>query len=175
MPLAQIDMKRLPTHSIILQMLLIIAAALLFVSPAAAQTTVTDDLVNEVSKGLYCPVCESEPLDTCPTQACIDWRAEIRAQLEAGRTQEQIYDDFVTRYGERVLAQPSASGLNLILWFGMPIALLIGGYYFYAYLRRIAIDSPEPIEAQKPIQKQNDSRTIDDYLEQIEQEIKTVE
>ena len=168
-------MKRLPFHEAVKSLFLAVVIALLLVATVSAQTVVSDDLVNEISKGLYCPVCESEPLDTCPTQACIDWRAEIRAQLEAGRTKEQIYDDFVARYGERVLAQPSASGLNLILWFGMPVVLLIGGYYFYAYLRRIAADPTVPTETQKPIQKRSDSRTIDDYLEQIEHEIKSAE
>ena len=168
-------MKRLPYTNIFPQLLLAILVAFAFASHVSAQTSVTDDLVNEVSKGLYCPVCESEPLDTCPTQACIDWRAEIRAQLEAGRTQEQIYADFVARYGERVLAQPSASGLNLILWFGMPVALLIGGYFFYTYMRRIAAsESTEPVVTPIPAQKKTTTKATDDYLAQIEQEIREI-
>ncbi len=52
----------------------LLAVFLLFASPVLAQQNVSDDQVNEVAGGLYCPVCESTPLDVCPTQACADWR-----------------------------------------------------------------------------------------------------
>jgi cytochrome c-type biogenesis protein CcmH len=73
--------------------------------PVAAQT-VTDDDVNAIAKKMYCPVCENIPLDVCPTQACADWRGEIRQQLENGSTEQQIIDSFVVRYGERVIGTP---------------------------------------------------------------------
>ena len=158
-------------------LLLIVAAlalTLALAETATAQSTVSDDLVNEVSKGLYCPVCESEPLDTCGTQACIDWRAEIRAQLEAGMTKQQIYDDFVARYGERVLAQPSARGLNLVLWLGIPILLLVGGYLFFGYLRTLspATEASSRTNANAPTrQKKREGEDEDYYLEQIEREL----
>ena len=156
-----------------------ISATLLFstlfflVTPIVfAQQAVTADQVNEIAKGLYCPVCESEPLDTCGTQACIDWREEIRAQLEAGRTDEQIYADFVARYGERVLAQPSSSGLNLLLWLGIPLGLIIGGYFFFVYLRRISLqqtvtNNPLPVTRNSQLATDED----DVYLRRIEEEL----
>lgn len=73
--------------------------------PAAAQD-ITDDDVNAIAGRLYCPVCENIPLDVCGTQACADWRSEIRVQLEQGRTAQQVIDDFVARYGERVVGTP---------------------------------------------------------------------
>ncbi len=145
-----------------------------FAPVAHAQRVVTDDEVNELSKGLYCPVCESEPLDSCGTQACIDWRAEIRVQLSEGRTKQEIYDDFVARYGERVLAQPSAQGLNLMLWLGAPLSVLVGGYLFLSYMRRIRTDAPTPVEGPPstiPAAEPASAETIDDYLKRIEDEL----
>lgn len=137
---------------------------------AFAQQAVTADQVNEIAKGLYCPVCESEPLDTCGTQACQDWREEIRVQLEAGRTDEQIYDDFVARYGERVLAQPSSQGFNLLLWMGIPLGLLVGGYLFFTYLRKIKAQVPvNSSEATVPNSQQ--PMSDDAYLQRIEEEL----
>lgn len=147
---------------------------LLVTQTAFAQRVVTDDEVNEVSKGLYCPVCESEPLDTCGTQACIDWRAEIRAQLEQGRTEAEIYADFVARYGERVLAQPSARGLNLILWLGLPVLLLVGGYFFVAYMRSLRVSAESPsgnMPVANPTKSDVPENEKDDYLAQIESEL----
>ena len=99
-----------------LLLLVVVVAAFVLAPPAAAQEPVTDDDVNEVAKDLFCPVCENTPLDTCPTQACIDWREEIRAQLEAGRTEAEIQQYFVDRYGPRVLSSPPREGFNLIVW-----------------------------------------------------------
>lgn len=86
------------------------AAALLLAGSVSAQDgpvrIVTDDDVNAVAYGLYCPVCPNERLDSCMTEACVSWREEIRAQLEAGRTPEEVVADFVARYGERAVGIP---------------------------------------------------------------------
>ncbi|MBE2270400.1 MAG: cytochrome c-type biogenesis protein CcmH [Anaerolinea sp.] len=67
---------------------------------------VTDDEVNAIAEKLYCPVCENITLDTCGTAACADWRYEIRLQLESGMTEQQIVEDFVRRFGDRVVGTP---------------------------------------------------------------------
>ena len=81
---------------------------LLVLVPAAvyAQDDISDDEVNEVAKDLYCPVCESTPLDVCPTQACADWRELIRTKLAAGETRQDVLDYFARQYGDGVLANP---------------------------------------------------------------------
>ena len=80
----------------------------------AQDTAVTDDDVNAIARRMYCPVCENIPLDVCPTAACAQWREEIRAQLEAGRTPEQIIADFVQRFGERVIGTPQDPTLRAL-------------------------------------------------------------
>ncbi len=169
MSLLMPNLNRLVRFYTLIAPSLVVLLLLLAVAPLYAQDVVTADQVNQIAKGMYCPVCESEPLDTCATQACADWRAEIRAQLEAGRTEQQIYADFVARYGERVLAQPSSSGLNLILWLGIPLGLIAGGYLFYAYLRRIrqpaaSIDAAQ--SAPKPAELSEDV-----YMRRVEAEL----
>jgi len=97
--------------------ILIMISLLLLVLPIAAQetaTTVTDDEVNAIAKKLYCPVCENIPLDACGTSACQDWRYEIRLQLESGMTEQQITDDFVRRFGDRVVGTPQDPVLRAI-------------------------------------------------------------
>lgn len=75
-------------------------------TPDETNTAITDDQVNGIAKKLYCPVCENITLDTCPTAACEDWRYEIRLQLEAGLNEQQIIEDFVRRFGDRVVGTP---------------------------------------------------------------------
>jgi cytochrome c-type biogenesis protein CcmH len=86
----------------------------------------TDDDVNRIAKNLYCPVCPNTALDVCETKACQDWRAQIRDQLAAGWTEEQVVDYFVAQYGERVLAEPRRKGFTSLVWVLPAVAALAG-------------------------------------------------
>jgi cytochrome c-type biogenesis protein CcmH len=111
-----------------------------FSSLVYAQTqAVTDDEVNEVAKDLYCPVCESTPLDVCPTQACADWREVIREKLGQGQTPEEIRDYFALQYGPRALAEPAREGFSLAVWIIPIAAIILGGFLFTRYLRGIRV------------------------------------
>ena len=123
----------------------------------------TDDAINRVAKQLYCPVCENTPLDVCPTEACAQWRAVIGDKLAAGWTDQQIFDYFAAQYGERVLARPSARGLNLLVWLAPPALLL---------LRRLW---PVALSAERRSRTSRAHRArpppTDDYAQRIEQEL----
>lgn len=104
-----------------------LAIALALVPAAQAQDGFpTDDDVNNVAKQLYCPVCPNTPLDVCETKACQDWREEIRNQLSAGWSEEEISAYFVERYGERVLAEPERQGFTSLVWILPAVAMVLG-------------------------------------------------
>jgi cytochrome c-type biogenesis protein CcmH len=99
---------------------------------------VTDDDVNAVAEQLYCPVCENVPLDVCGTQACADWRAEIRTMLEEGQSVDEIKQHFVDFYGRRVLSTPEIRGIDIVVWVLPPIGVLVGVFVLITSLRRMA-------------------------------------
>ncbi|HUN06795.1 MAG TPA: cytochrome c-type biogenesis protein CcmH [Aggregatilineales bacterium] len=100
------DLWRLCVVIVIIAAISLIAHVQVAGAQDAPVTTVTDDQVNAIANKLYCPVCENITLDTCGTAACADWRYEIRLQLESGMTEEQIVEDFVRRFGDRVVGTP---------------------------------------------------------------------
>ena len=115
---------------------------LLVLVPAAvyAQDDISDDEVNEVAKDLYCPVCESTPLDVCPTQACADWRELIRTKLAAGETRQDVLDYFARQYGDGVLANPPRRGVSLVVLWVLPVLIvLLGGLLFFRLLRGMRV------------------------------------
>lgn len=115
--------------------LLTIAASFYTVMLVQAQAVPTDDEVNAIARKLYCPVCPNTPLDVCETQACADWRAQIREQLADGWSEEQVMAYFVEQYGERVLAEPERSGFNSLIWILPVVAVALGFFVAFQVLR----------------------------------------
>ena len=108
-------------------LLALMAIVWLAASPARAQGPVNiDDQVNRIAKGLYCPVCPNTPLDVCGTQACIDWRGDIKTMVLQGKTEQQIRDAFVARFGPQVLGAPPAEGFNWLAYILPVVGIILG-------------------------------------------------
>lgn len=161
---------------------LLLVALLVLAVPAAAQEPVSDDEVNEVAKGVYCPVCENTPLDVCATKACADWRELIRTKLGEGQSQEEIEAYFARQYGDGVLAEPPRRGLHLLLWIFPVAALLAGGFFFARYLGTLrGRTTAEPVPYQEASRDNGAPETTavsptkssrEQYIEQIEKELR---
>jgi cytochrome c-type biogenesis protein CcmH len=136
----------------------------------ATPRPVTDDQVNAVARGLYCPVCENIPLDVCGTQACAQWRDLIREKLAQGWTDVQIKQYFVDQYGDRVLATPPARGLNWLVYVIPPLAILAGAYIlfraFQAWRKPVSDAPPALVVDGEPPSIDNE------YVARIEEELK---
>ena len=129
---------------------LAIAAKIIVFGPIFASTSVTSDAeldarLNALSRQLRCLVCQNETLADSRADLALDLRREIREQMKAGRTDEQITAFLTARYGDFVLYRPSLKPTTYVLWFG-PFVLLIGGFAaLYRHLiRRVpgAFDGP---------------------------------
>ena len=126
----------------------------------------TDDEVNAISKQLYCPVCESIPLDACGTQACIQWRDTIRAKLSDGWAEEEIKQYFSDQYGIRVLAEPPVDGFNTLLWYLPPSLFLIGALL----VTRLLSNTKNKLHVQHETISNIDN--ANHYVERIEHDLK---
>ena len=127
----------------------------------------TDDEVNRIAKQLYCPVCESTPLDVCPTEACRQWRDLIRQMLTEGKSEDEIKQYFVAQYGARVLAEPP----NRIAAYLVPVvAFLLGAFLLFRGFKMWM----KPVEAESgPNESEAQSVTSqDDYIQKMEEELK---
>lgn len=151
--------------------LALLGVLLLAALPSIAQESgqpVTFDQVNEIAQQLYCPVCPNETLDMCQTQACVQWRAEIREQLERGENEQQIINSFVQRYGDRVLGtpqDPTLRALSLVTPFLLAgVALVVGVLTFLRWRGRPHL---APATPNAPTPAAND-----DYRQQLERDLR---
>jgi cytochrome c-type biogenesis protein CcmH len=106
-------------------------------------------------------VCENIPLDVCPTQACAQWRALIKEKLIAGWSKDEIKQYFVDQYGDRVLAQPPARGLNWLVYILPPVVFVGGIVVVYLNLKKIKKSSEKVIK--------NSDINNDKYLKEMEE------
>jgi cytochrome c-type biogenesis protein CcmH len=134
--------------------------------------TITADEVNDIAEKMFCLECENIPLNVCGTQACIQWRDEIRFQLAEGKTEEEILEYFRVNHGEHALADPRdplLSGLtNIIPIVISVLAVTMGGVFLYRWQTGQRGDaatvqsSPSNSDAPAP---------DNDYLTQLERDL----
>jgi cytochrome c-type biogenesis protein CcmH len=145
-------------------------------APAQAQdggAVITDDEVNRIARGLYCPVCENVPLDVCPTAACAEWREEIRVQLSEGATPREVVDNFVARYGDRVVGtpqDPTLRALSLVTPWVISGLALLGALMVFARWRREQMQATTPTPVRTP-ESGGVNTTLDAYRARLEADL----
>lgn len=113
----------------------ILATAALAISPVWAidQDRRFDDselqgryetLISEVR----CVQCQNQSIKDSNVTLAADLRREIARLIDEGRTDEEIVEFLVTRYGEFVLYRPRTTGKTLVLWLAPFLLVLFGGY-----------------------------------------------
>jgi cytochrome c-type biogenesis protein CcmH len=91
-----------------------------------------------MSQELRCLVCQNSTLADSDAPLAEDLRKEIRGQMRAGKSDEQIVDYLVTRYGDFVRYRPPVNSNTALLWFGPFLILLIGAFVLYRALKKQA-------------------------------------
>ncbi len=104
----------------------------------------------KLAEKLRCLVCQNQTIADSNADLAKDLRGQVREQIAAGRTDAQILDYMVNRYGDFVLYQPPLKVTTVLLW-GGPALLLLGGLLVLVRnLRRPrAADAPYTTEDQE--------------------------
>ncbi|HEX6735062.1 MAG TPA: cytochrome c-type biogenesis protein [Azonexus sp.] len=105
---------------------------------ALAADPVAEKRLQALSKELRCLVCQNETIADSNAELAVDLRREIRGMIHDGRTDGEIIDFMVARYGDFVLYRPPVKGVTLLLWGGPVVLLLLGLVVLFRYLRRRA-------------------------------------
>ena len=123
--------------------LALFALLLAFVSTAMAIDTdkAFDDpelqaRYEHIIEEVRCLKCQNQSIKDSNAFLAGDLRREIRRMLSEGKTDDEIYDFLVARYGEFALYRPRMSGKTLVLWIAPILLLLAGGFVLVNILRR---------------------------------------
>ncbi len=85
---------------------------------------------------LRCLVCQNEPISDSRAEFSNDIRREIREQIKADKTDEEIVQFLVDRYGDFILYNPPMKPTTILLWFGPILLFVIALGALIVHLRR---------------------------------------
>jgi cytochrome c-type biogenesis protein CcmH len=83
-------------------------------------------LFNKLSDELRCLVCQNQAISDSNADLAKDLRDEIYAMLQQGKSEDEIVEFMVVRYGDFVLYRPPVKPITWLLWFGPALALIVG-------------------------------------------------
>lgn len=114
-----------------LRILLAVVTLVLMVPVVAGDPLIFTDAEREaryqkLTVELRCLVCQNQNLADSDAPLAQDLRREIYNMMQAGRTDDEIKQFLIDRYGDFVLYKPPVKGNTLVLWL-MPAVLLLGG------------------------------------------------
>ncbi|MBK6596193.1 MAG: cytochrome c-type biogenesis protein CcmH [Burkholderiales bacterium] len=89
-----------------------------------------------ISEELRCLVCQNESLAGSRSDLAMDLRRELRGLIKQGKTDEQIKEFMVSRYGDFVLYRPPVKPSTWLLWAGPFGLMVVGIASLFVYLRR---------------------------------------
>jgi cytochrome c-type biogenesis protein CcmH len=97
----------------------------------------------DISQELRCLVCQNESLASSHAELADDLRREVRDLIREGKSDQEIKDFLVARYGDFVLYRPEVKPLTWVLWFGPFLLLVLAAVFLGVYLRqRRALAAP---------------------------------
>ena len=122
---------------VVLSLLLLVLSLPVLAKEAvpAADDPVLERRVMKLAAELRCLVCQNQSLADSHADLAIDLKNQVRSQIREGRSDAQIREYMVARYGDFVLYSPPWKASTVLLWAG-PFVLLIGGaLVLVAYVR----------------------------------------
>ena len=100
-----------------------------------AEDPVVEQRLISIAEELRCLVCQNESLAGSRADLAMDLRREVRTLIKAGKSDAEIREFLVSRYGDFVLYRPPVKPTTWLLWFG-PLLLLIGAIWLLVSIIR---------------------------------------
>lgn len=85
-----------------------------------------DERVKRIASRLRCPVCQGESIQDSPAELSTQMKTLVREQLANGKAEAEVLDYFLAKYGQWILLEPRAEGINLLVYW-LPVLFLVVG------------------------------------------------
>ncbi|MDS4015254.1 MAG: cytochrome c-type biogenesis protein [Candidatus Accumulibacter sp.] len=125
----------------------VMSAAVAAEARPVAEDPAVEARVQKLSDELRCLVCQNQNLSDSHADLALDLKRQVREMVKAGRSDREILDYMVQRYGDFVLYRPPVKATTWLLWAG-PFVLFFGALaLLFIKLRRRLAQQPQPLSA----------------------------
>ena len=100
--------------------------------------------VIRIGKQLRCTVCQGVSIADSPASMARAQLDKVRELVKEGKSEQEIKEYFVARYGEWALLEPTTTGLNGFLWLAPVAMLVLGGLLIMGQVKK---GQPQPAAA----------------------------
>jgi cytochrome c-type biogenesis protein CcmH len=111
-------------------------------APDTFSNAALEDRARALQRQLRCLVCQGESIDESGAPLAAELRHLVREQIAQGKSDRQIKDYLVARYGDFILMEPPLQGDTYILWLAPFLVLLAGGGVAFWVIRRSRPSGP---------------------------------
>lgn len=102
-----------------------------------------------ITRELRCLVCQNETIADSNADLAIDLRREVHKMIADGKTDDEIKEFMLARYGDFVLYKPRMTGKNVVLW-AAPVGLLLFGVFAaILFIRKRAEEADIPTDTDR--------------------------
>jgi cytochrome c-type biogenesis protein CcmH len=117
-------------------LLLLLSCSAAAIDPLPFKDEVEQVRFQRLVAELRCTVCQNQNLADSNADLAKDMRSKVFEMMQEGRSDDQIKQFLVERYGDFVLYDPPVKPTTWALWFGPGLVVLIGAFYIVASIRR---------------------------------------
>jgi cytochrome c-type biogenesis protein CcmH len=134
------QLKRWPGWALLA---IVVAGLLAFGTTRDAGARTPEERVEDISKQLACPICDGESVYESRNTQSASIRTEIKAQVAAGATDDEVIAYIVQNFDAKTLLLPKATGFESLVWVLPSVALVCASVgLFFAFRRwRLAADA----------------------------------
>ncbi len=145
-------------------------------APIQALSPAQEARAQAIGRTIRCPVCQGLPITESPSDLSQSMLRELRDQVRAGQSGDQITTYFAARYGDTVLLDPPRRGVNLLLWLGPLAAALAGGGWLLSTVRRRGAVTSGPVQREVDDSADDvDEAAADSYLAEVRAQVQSTE
>ena len=100
------------------------------------QANELSDLEQKIFKNIRCLVCQGQSVADSNSEFSQTIKLVVKDQIGKGRSETEIYDFLVDKYGEWIIYDPLFSTSNFLLWFLPYFILFVGGLIIFFILKK---------------------------------------
>ena len=119
-----------------LLMLVISGSALATIDVMQFKDEAQEQQFRQLTEQLRCPKCQNNSIADSNSMIATDLRQKVYELMQAGKSQKEIVDYMVARYGNFVTYDPPLTPLTVLLWVMPVVAIGLGGWIIFARTRR---------------------------------------